>query len=277
MPRKIIIAGEGGQGIQLISKIITKSAQKSGKMVSYLPSFGVEQRGGVSISYIQIGSSPISYPRFTTADIVVIFCNRAVTVIPTFLNNNTLVIYDSSSICEKYLSKIAEVTLNYVAVPAQKLAKDKYSIKSVNMILLGAILPHLKEIDFAIVEKVLEDELASKIAKNPEIKEQNLNALKEGVNIAESFDMNNNPFKGTDEPEIERSFEDGNKKWTRFPDYCKGCALCINKCPVHALTFTKDVGFLGNPLPIVDINKCTGCGTCQNICPDGAIKVENLK
>jgi len=277
MPRKIIITGEGGQGIQLISKIITKSAQKSGKSVSYLPSFGVEQRGGVSISYIQIGNNQITYPRFSQADIITIFCSRAVEAIIDFITDETLVIYDNSAIENKYLHKIIDRVKNYVAIPAQKIAKEKYSIKALNMILLGSMMPHLKEINFNDVEKAIEHELASKIAKNPELKDLNLNALKEGASIAENFDMKNQPFAGIDEPKIERTFGIEGKKWTRFPEYCKGCGLCLAKCPVQALTFSKDVGFLGNPLPIVDINKCIACGTCQKICPDGAIKVEKNK
>lgn len=89
MPAKIIIAGEGGQGVQTIAKILTKAAQKSGKSVSYLPSFGVEQRGGVTLAYIQISGSPIAYPRFSKADFVLSLCNRSTEIVKNFITDRT--------------------------------------------------------------------------------------------------------------------------------------------------------------------------------------------
>lgn len=274
MPAKILITGEGGQGIQAISKIITKAAKASGKQVTYLPSFGVEQRGGVSISFIQISSNPISYPRFTKADFIVSFCNRTIEPVKSYISDGTLFIYDSSAIEDKYLQKIKDQIKNYVAVPAQKIAKEKYSIKAVNMIMLGALVTHLKEISYAEIENQIIKEFEKKIALNPALKDLNINALKDGINIAEIFDQSKSEFKGIEKKEIQGTFEDDKKKWIRFPEYCKGCALCIVRCPVKALQFSQDSGFLGNPMPIIDLNKCISCNKCMEICPDGAIKFE---
>lgn len=277
MPTKIILAGEGGQGVQTIAKIIALAAQKSNKFSSYLPSFGVEQRGGVSLAYLQIGSEPIAYPRFAKADIVVAFCSRAIPVIKDFLQEGTLFIYDNSTVENKYLDKIKNQVHHYLSLPAHKLAIDKYSIKVANVVLLGGIATNLKEINYADLEEAILEEFASKIAKKPEIKDLNLNALKAGYSLAENFDKNKQPFSGIDPQEIKKTFSKEGVSWTRFPEYCKGCGLCIAKCPFGAIKFSDEAGFLGNPLPIVDIEKCQGCGLCQKICPDAAIKVEKRK
>ncbi len=274
MPRKIVFAGEGGQGVQLVAKITSIAAENSGKNSTYLPSFGVEQRGGVSIAFVKIGSNPIVYPRFAKADIIVAFGNRAIEEMKKYADDNTLFIYDNSAINNDHLSKIQNQIKNYLAIPALDISKKKYSIKSANMLLLGGLSAHLKEIDYSKIENAILQELKSKIAKKPEIKEFNLNALKEGREIAESFDQQNVPFEGADKKEIERTFKKEGVSWTRFPEYCKGCSLCIVTCPVHALKFSSDAGFLGTPLPIVDIETCTGCLKCQHICPDGAIRVD---
>ena len=50
---KIVISGEGGQGIQTIAKVLAESFKDSGFYVSYIPQFGPEQRGAPSISFIQ--------------------------------------------------------------------------------------------------------------------------------------------------------------------------------------------------------------------------------
>lgn len=276
MPAKIILAGEGGQGVQVVAKIITKAASRAGKKVSYLPSFGVEQRGGVSVAFVQISSTKnISYPRFHKANIVAAFSNRSIHTIKDYLEDRSLFIYDNSAILDKNLEKVKNEVKNYLAVPAVETATKKYTSRVSNMILLGAISNQLKDIPYQEFERAILKEFETKINKNPELKDLNLNAFKEGVNFAQAFDMNKTSFSGVNEKEIVRKYNNSKTTWERFPEYCKGCSLCIIECPVHALTFSKDLNFLETPMPIVDMVKCIGCKKCMQICPDGAIKVEN--
>lgn len=274
MPTKIILAGEGGQGVQAIAKIIALAAQKSNKYSSYLASFGVEQRGGVSLAFVQISSQPIPYPRFQKADIVVAFCNRSIATLKSFVRENSFFIYDNSAIDSHHLEKIKANIREYLAMPAQKLGLEKFTSKVSNVILLGGITAHLKEINFQEFENAILAEFAEKIAKKPEIKNLNLNALKAGLEIAEKFDKSKQPIEGIIPPEIKTTFSKENLSWTRFPEYCKSCGLCLVKCPTKALKFSQEAGFLGNPLPEIEIEKCIGCLKCMQICPDGAIRVE---
>ncbi len=272
---KILLAGDGGQGVQTIAKIMTQAARKSNKFSSYIPAFGVEQRGGVSLAYVQIDDKNIAYSRFAQADIIVIFCKRAVEVIKPFIKDHTLVIYDNSAIDTKSLALIKNSVKNYIAIPAQKIAQTKYSTKVLNMIMLGALSQTVKDVSIQEIENQIVIELHDKIAQNHALSDLNMKAFHEGQAQAGSFDQHENEFIGIDEPEIELKFEDDKKTWTRYPEYCKGCALCVVRCPVKALKFNDDLGFLGNPMPIVDINTCIACELCEKTCPDGAIKVEN--
>jgi 2-oxoglutarate ferredoxin oxidoreductase subunit delta len=58
-------------------------------------------------------------------------------------------------------------------------------------------------------------------------------------------------------------------------DECKGCALCVESCPVHGLAISATrlnrIGY--HPVEFLDCG-CTGCGVCFYACPEpGALRV----
>ncbi|HNV49287.1 MAG TPA: 2-oxoacid:acceptor oxidoreductase family protein, partial [Spirochaetota bacterium] len=61
------MGGFGGQGIQVISQLVVEAAIRKGLEVTYLPSYGVEKRGGrttvtVVLSDHEIGSPITNHP-----------------------------------------------------------------------------------------------------------------------------------------------------------------------------------------------------------------------
>ena len=48
------------------------------------------------------------------------------------------------------------------------------------------------------------------------------------------------------------------------PELCTGCGICVEQCPVSALTMNDD-------LPQVDADTCITCFCCQEICPEKAM------
>ncbi len=58
-------------------------------------------------------------------------------------------------------------------------------------------------------------------------------------------------------------------------DECKGCALCVEACPLGGLQISRSkLNRLGyHPIEFVDAG-CTGCGVCFYACPEpGALHV----
>jgi len=66
-------------------------------------------------------------------------------------------------------------------------------------------------------------------------------------------------------------------KATVDPDYCDGCALCVDVCPYNAITLTTiEAGVEGGEgKRIISVNKaqCKGCGLCQGTCPKRGVYI----
>ncbi len=77
MTLKLLLSGDGGQGIQLLADIICVAAFQNNLHVSFIPNYGLEQRGGVSLAYIKISDQEVGYPRFNKPDILLILSEQA--------------------------------------------------------------------------------------------------------------------------------------------------------------------------------------------------------
>ncbi len=57
-------------------------------------------------------------------------------------------------------------------------------------------------------------------------------------------------------------------------DWCKGCDICIHRCPVDALEKSEELNKRGvYPPKLKEENDCTHCRLCELLCPDFAITV----
>ena len=72
-------------------------------------------------------------------------------------------------------------------------------------------------------------------------------------------------------------YEKKDISWETFPEMCKSCGLCIEKCPQKCLSFDeKNIDFLGMPVVKCQIEKCIACLVCESNCPDCAILVRRI-
>lgn len=161
---KILLAGEGGQGVQSAAEILTYGAFLEGKKASFIPNFGVEQRGGVSVAFIVIGDEA-AYPKFEKADILAIFCDRAIERIERYMDEKTHVF------CGPSVSK-EKVKEGWNLIESGDLPERVWNVLVVNKI-LG--LDHL--IDKESIRKVITEKLQGKVSKDPEILNLNYKAL----------------------------------------------------------------------------------------------------
>lgn len=263
---KILLTGEGGQGIQTIAKVISEAAANSGYEVTYIPSFGVEQRGTPSTAFITISGNTVYYPRFDVADYVIILQKRAIHVAKEFISPNTKIIFDSSTINALALPKLSTLLF---ATPATKYAYERFTPKVFNII-ITAKLARILNLDKNKTWKAVVDVLGKKF-NDEKIKKANTDAFEFGWGLVFEVDNFTQPsYSPSTKSVLSKGF---GKNAEIVPARCKGCGICIEKCPVKALKFGTTLGVFATPTPEIDLEKCIACDNCNRVCPDGAINV----
>lgn len=179
---RIVLAGEGGQGVQSVAEIIAEAAYEEGKQALYIPNFGVEQRGGVSVAYVQISDEHIGSPKFQTGDIVVALSDRAVHRTRQYVGPKTTFVYDSGI---KGLEKgdLPENAARVLAIPAIESAKSEFHPRVFNIIIMGAVVGATKVISLQRAKAAIEKKLGYKFEKQPELRDLNFRAMERGVNL----------------------------------------------------------------------------------------------
>jgi len=176
---KILIAGEGGQGIQTIGKILARSAFLQNLRTLYVPNFGVEQRGGVSIAFVQISDAELTYPKFAKADLLIVLSERAVQRSASYIGLKTKIISNSSLIARNLLpanNTIAEID-------AANIANKEFAPQIISILVLGAILPFLPQLKKEYVKEAIQNQLDNKFKEKPELKNLNYKALEKGITL----------------------------------------------------------------------------------------------
>ena len=95
MKAEIVIAGFGGQGVISMGKILAYSGLMEDKEVTWLPSYGPEQRGGTANVTVILSDERISSPVLNSYDIVVVLNQQSLDKFESKVKPGGVLIYDS--------------------------------------------------------------------------------------------------------------------------------------------------------------------------------------
>lgn len=179
---KIALAGEGGQGVQSVAEIIAEAAYNEKKQTIYIPNFGLEQRGGVSIAFIQVSDTRIGAPKFNKADVVLALSERAIARTAAYSDENTLFVYDSSFKIDP--DELPRQVKRIIALPAIDTANNELHPRVFNIIIMGAVIGLTNVVGFDSAKEALENKLGYKFESNPELRTLNYKALEIGKELA---------------------------------------------------------------------------------------------
>ena len=163
----IVIAGVGGQGVLMASKVLAESALASGMDVKQNEVHGMAQRGGSVISFVRIGEqvfSPVVMPG--SADILISFEPLEALRYIHYLKPGGKLVYNKASINPSTVAsglavypsdveeRIASACGNAHGIDALAIAQAAGNAKAVNMVMVGSVMKNLP-IDPRVIEGVV--------------------------------------------------------------------------------------------------------------------------
>ncbi|MEH7254064.1 2-oxoacid:acceptor oxidoreductase family protein [Neobacillus niacini] len=171
MLEEIIIAGFGGQGVMSMGQLIAYAGMLEGKGVSWLPSYGPEQRGGTANCAVVVSDQQVGSPLVTSPSTAIVLNNPSFDKFEPLVRPGGLLIINSSLVARVSERNDIEV----IELTATDMANDLGNARVANMILLGAFLEHKKVVTSESIIESLKKVLSSEKHHLIEVNKQALN------------------------------------------------------------------------------------------------------
>ncbi len=190
MKKDIILAGVGGQGILSIASVIGVAAVNIGLHLKQAEVHGMSQRGGDVQSHLRL-SDKIIYSDlipFGKADMIIsVEPMESLRYLPYLSPDGWIITNDKPFVNipnypeQENVMKELSARQHNIAIDADKIAKESGSLRSANMVILGASSPFL-DIDYGKLEEAIKIIFGR---KGDSVVNVNLKAMKAGRGIAE--------------------------------------------------------------------------------------------
>ncbi len=172
----IRVAGFGGQGVMMFGQVLAYAATINDQNALWFPSYGPETRGGTANCQVIISNEKINSPIFNKASHLIVFNHPSLVKFIDKVEDDGLIIYNSSIITEKVSSDKALV----YPVEANEIALKLGNVQVANMVMMGAYLKLTNIFDEDIIHQAMIKFLGNKKEKMIEI---NIKAIEAGMNL----------------------------------------------------------------------------------------------
>ncbi|MBW1852049.1 MAG: 2-oxoacid:acceptor oxidoreductase family protein [Deltaproteobacteria bacterium] len=136
MTKKIVFSGFGGQGVLMMGYVLAVSAMRDGKHVTYLPTYGAEVRGGTANCTVVVSDEEIFSPVASKLDYAVIMNKPSLAKYEGSIKKGGIMILNSSLLEDTPTREDVDA----VKIPANDIARELGSDRTINMIMLGALV-----------------------------------------------------------------------------------------------------------------------------------------
>jgi 2-oxoglutarate ferredoxin oxidoreductase subunit gamma len=185
MKEEIIIAGFGGQGVLSMGKILAYSGLMQGQEVSWMPSYGPEQRGGTANVTVILSDERISSPILQLYDTAIILNQPSLDKFEARVKPGGTLIYDGHG----FVRQPTRQDINIYRIDALETSLTMNMAKTFNMFILGGLLKIRPIVE---VENVLLGLKKSLPERHHHLLAQNEKAIRAGMEIIKPMHLISN-------------------------------------------------------------------------------------
>jgi 2-oxoglutarate ferredoxin oxidoreductase subunit gamma len=131
-----IFSGFGGQGVLSMGTTLATAAMLEGKYVTYLPTYGVEVRGGTANCTVVVSDEEIASPVASEPEFLVAMNQPSFARFQSILQAGGLLCANSSLVN----TDSARNDIEILAIPTNELAEGLGTMKVANMVMLGGLI-----------------------------------------------------------------------------------------------------------------------------------------
>ena len=136
MKEEIIIAGFGGQGVLSMGKILAYAGLMEDREVSWMPSYGPEQRGRTANVTVILSDELISSPILNRFDTAIVLNQQSLDKFENEVKPGGTLIYDTYGIHRPPV----RTDINVFRISAMEQSFKLKNSKTFNMLVLGALI-----------------------------------------------------------------------------------------------------------------------------------------
>lgn len=175
MEREIIFTGIGGQGIQLMAKVLAQAAATEGKHALLFGVYGGAMRGSPSESTLVIGDEEIQAPPIVSHcwSVVAMHPQSLATLAPKLRPDGRLFLN------ETLVAENPRPDVMSIAIPATRLAEQAGNLMGAAMIMLGAFVASTR---LVAIDSLVAAMHASLPPHRQQLFEKNVQLLNQGAN-----------------------------------------------------------------------------------------------
>ncbi len=180
MTEEIIISGFGGQGVLSMGKILAYSGLVQGMEVSWMPSYGPEQRGGTANVTVILSNDKISSPVLNRFDTGIVLNQPSLEKFENYIKPGGILIFDSNGLHKFPTRK----DISIYQINATEYAYANNVTKTINMIILGGLL---KVRPIVEIQNVLSGLKKTLPARHHHLIPMNENAIHTGMDLITEY------------------------------------------------------------------------------------------
>ena len=174
MQTEILIAGFGGQGVLFTGQLLAYAAMDCGRMVTWIPSYGPEMRGGTANCTVIISDEEIGSPLVRNPAAVIAMNLPSLDKYESEIKPGGVLVVNSSMVNRS----VTRMDVKVVMIPGNEIAKSLSDQRIANMVMLGGLLANLPVLTVESVEKALQEHLP---ARHHKLLPLNYEALRRGA------------------------------------------------------------------------------------------------